>query len=398
MSVCFFVLFLLLCFPGPVLSCGVAQNLSACPLSEETVSAIDEAVERAVVDRKTPGAVVLVGHNGRVILEKAYGDRSVEPRVEPMTPDTVFDLASLTKVIATAPSIMLLVQQGRLWLDDPAAKYLPEFSKRGKRKITIRHLLTHYSGLPADLRLPKARRMSPKSIWARICQAKPLAPPGTRFVYSDLGFVVLGKVVERISGESLDVFADENFFVPLKMRSSRFRPPKLDRERIAPTERTRNGDIMRGEVHDPLASMLRGVAGDAGLFSTAQDLSRFCQMLLNQGSLDGATVLAPETVRLMVSPQTAADQENVRAFGWDINSIYSSPKGSYFSPQSYGHTGYTGTSIWIDPAIESYVIILTNRVHPDGKGNVKELRTQIADVVGAALARRSTPQLTEQSR
>jgi CubicO group peptidase (beta-lactamase class C family) len=217
-------------------------------------------------------------------------------------------------------------------------------------------------------------------------------------VYSDLGFVVLGKVVERISGESLDVFADENFFVPLKMRSSRFRPPKLDRERIAPTERTRNGDIMRGEVHDPLASMLRGVAGDAGLFSTAQDLSRFCQMLLNQGSLDGATVLAPETVRLMVSPQTAADQENVRAFGWDINSIYSSPKGSYFSPQSYGHTGYTGTSIWIDPAIESYVIILTNRVHPDGKGNVKELRTQIADVVGAALARRSTPQLTEQSR
>jgi len=340
----------------------------------------------------------LVGHNGRVILEKAYGDRSVEPRVEPMTPDTVFDLASLTKVIATAPSIMLLVQQGRLWLDDPAAKYLPEFSKRGKRKITIRHLLTHYSGLPADLRLPKARRMSPKSIWARICQAKPLAPPGTRFVYSDLGFVVLGKVVERISGESLDVFADENFFVPLKMRSSRFRPPKLDRERIAPTERTRNGDIMRGEVHDPLASMLRGVAGDAGLFSTAQDLSRFCQMLLNQGSLDGATVLAPETVRLMVSPQTAADQENVRAFGWDINSIYSSPKGSYFSPQSYGHTGYTGTSIWIDPAIESYVIILTNRVHPDGKGNVKELRTQIADVVGAALARRSTPQLTEQSR
>ena len=155
---------------------------------------------------------------------------------------------------------------------------------------------------------------------------------------------------------------------------------------------------MRGEVHDPLASMLRGVAGDAGLFSTAQDLSRFCQMLLNQGSLDGATVLAPETVRLMVSPQTAADQENVRAFGWDINSIYSSPKGSYFSPQSYGHTGYTGTSIWIDPAIESYVIILTNRVHPDGKGNVKELRTQIADIVGAALARRSTPQLTEQSR
>jgi len=385
MAVCLFALYLLVFFPQAVLTSGIPQGLSHPSLSAEGISAIDQAVEQAIAERKTPGAVVLVGHQQEVIFEKAYGNRSVEPRVEPMTVDTVFDIASLTKVIATAPSIMLLAQRGRLRLDDPAAKYIPEFAKRGKGKITIRHLLTHYSGLPADLRLTKKRKTSAQGILARVYQTKPLAPPGSRFIYSDLGFVVLGKVVEKVSGKSLDTFAKENFFSLLSMSSSRFRPPKLDRDRIAPTERTRAGGMMRGDVHDPLASMLGGVAGDAGLFSTARDLSRFCRMFLNQGSLDGVTVLEPQTVQSMVSPQSPAGKENVRGFGWDINSIYSSVRGSHFSSQSYGHTGYTGTSLWIDPAVESYVIILTNRVHPDGKGNVKELRTQIADIVGNAL-------------
>jgi CubicO group peptidase (beta-lactamase class C family) len=396
MAVCLFILFLLVCFPQAVLTCGgVSPEFDQQSLSEDTISAIDETVERAIAERRTPGAVILVGHQGKVIFERAYGNRSLESQVEPMSLDTVFDLASLTKVVVTAPSVMLLAQEGRLQLDDPAAKYLPGFAKRGKGKITIRHLLTHYSGLPADLRLSKKRKTSTRSILTRIYQVKLSAAPGNRFIYSDLGFIVLGKVVEKVSGRSLEAFANENFFAALNMSSSRFRPLKLDRDRIAPTERTKDNGVMRGEVHDPLAARLGGVAGNAGLFSTAQDLARFCQMFLNQGSLDGVSVLEPETVRLMVSPQSPADKENVRGFGWDINSIYSSVKGSHFSPQSYGHTGYTGTSLWIDPATESYLIILTNRVHPDGKGNVKELRTQIADIVGAALLEPNTPNSDE---
>jgi CubicO group peptidase (beta-lactamase class C family) len=376
-------------------SARAAQAPEAFSISK--LAALDAAMTNAIHERKLPGGVVWLERNGQRYY-RAYGMRALLPAGEDATEDTIYDAASLTKVVATTPSIMLLVQQGRLRLDDPAAKYIPGFAKRGKGKITIRHLLTHYSGLPADLRLTKKRKASPRSIWTEIYQAKPLAPPGGRFIYSDLGFIVLGKVVEKVSGKSLDVFAKENLFTPLEMTSSGFRPPKQDRERIAPTERTKDGGMMRGEVHDPLASMLGGVAGDAGLFSTAQDLSRFCQMLLNQGSLDGVTVLEPETVRLMVSPQSPAEKENVRAFGWDISSIYSSAKGSHLSSQSYGHTGYTGTSIWIDPAIESYLIILTNRVHPDGRGNVKELRTQIADIVGTALREWNAPDSSKHSR
>ena len=384
MAVCLLILFLLFFPPKALLSCG-PQSPSDCFRSAESTSALDEVVEKAIAEGKTPGAVVLVGHDGNIIFAKAYGNKSVEPQIESMSMDTIFDLASLTKVVATAPSIMLLVQQGKLQLDDPVAKYLPSFDKRGKGKITIRHLLTHYSGLPADLRLSKKHKTSSRNIWTRIYQAKPLAPPGSRFIYSDLGFVVLGRVVEKISGKPLDVFVQENFFIPLEMKSSKFRPPKAEWPLIAPTERIKNGGMMRGKVHDPLAAALGGVAGDAGLFSSAKDLSKFCQMLLNQGSLEGVSVLRPTTVQLMVSPQSPAAKENIRGFGWDINSTYSSAKGTHFSSESYGHTGYTGTSIWIDPTIQSYLIILTNRVHPDGKGNVKELRTQVADIVGAAL-------------
>jgi len=333
----------------------------------------------------------LVGHHGKVIFEKAYGNRSLEPTVEPMTVDTVFDLASLTKVVATAPAVMLLVQEGKLRLDDPAARYIPAFARSGKGAITIRHLLTHYSGLPADLRLSKKRKASAKTILSRIYQIRPLAPPGRRFLYSDLGFVVLGKIVEKVGGKPLNVFANDNLYVPLHMDSTRFRPPKSDRDRIAPTERRKDGEMMRGEVHDPLSSLLGGVAGDAGLFSTAADLARFCQMFLNGGVLEGVRLLEPRTVQEMVSPQSPPDKENIRGFGWDINSTYSSVKGSHFSSRSYGHTGFTGTSLWIDPASESFLIILTNRVHPNGKGSAKEIRTEVADIVGEALGEVSNP-------
>jgi serine-type D-Ala-D-Ala carboxypeptidase len=386
MPVCSLILLLRFALLQAALTdCSVPPRLTRQSLSENTISAIDEIVERAAAEKKIPGAVILVSHQGRAIFEKAYGQRSLEPVVEPMSLDTVFDLASLTKAVATAPSIMLLVERGRLQLDDPAAKYVRAFGKRGKSKITIRQLLTHYSGLPADLRLSKRRRSSAKNILTGIYEVKPVAPPGNRFIYSDLGFVVLGKVVEKVSGKPLDLFASENFFTPLNMNSTTFHPLKLNQHLIAPTERLRDGGVMRGQVHDPLAATLGGVAGNAGLFSTAQDLGRFCQMLLGKGALDGVSVLAPATIQQMVSPQSPAGKNNIRGFGWDIGSTYSSVKGSHFSSQSFGHTGYTGTSLWIDPISESFLIILTNRVHPDGKGNVRELRTQIADIVGAAL-------------
>jgi CubicO group peptidase (beta-lactamase class C family) len=299
-----------------------------------------------------------------------------------MTLETVFDLASLTKVVATAPSVMLLVQNGRLKLDDPVSKYLPAFGQAGKKKVTLRELLVHYSGLPADLRQTRRRRITSKNALSRIYQARLVAPPGQRFIYSDLGFVVLGKVVEKVTGQSLARFAQEHIFSPLGMVSTGFLPRPEVVPNTAPTERLKEGGMLRGHVHDPLASMLGGIAGDAGLFSTARDLARFCQMFLQQGSLNGVEILRSDTVALMTSPQSPDGKPDIRGFGWDIQSTYSSVKGSFFSATSYGHTGYTGTSLWIDPETQTFLIILTNRVHPDGKGNVKELRTELADIVG----------------
>ncbi len=367
-----------------------SETLSASAMSSVE---IDRAVEKAIAEGNTPGAVLLVGHKEKVILSKAYGNRSIEPAIEPMTLDTLFDLASLTKVVATAPAILLLVQQGKVKLEDPAAKYLPAFAQSGKGKITVRQLMIHYSGLPADLRLSKRRKISSKNLLNKIYQVKPVARPGERFLYSDLGFIVLGKVVERVSGMTLDRFAEKHIFSPLGMTSTFFLPPREEMYRIAPTERRKDGGMMRGQVHDPLASKLGGVAGDAGLFSTAQDLSRFCQMYLNHGMLGGIKILKPEIVAQMTSPQTPEGKADIRGLGWDIQSRYSSVKGDFFSLHSYGHTGYTGTSLWLDPDTQTFLIILTNRVHPNGKGNVKELRSAVANLVGASVQSGMQPSL-----
>lgn len=357
-------------------------NLDAVVQTTESFVELDHVIEHHISKRNLHGAVVLVGHQHSIAFEKAYGNRSVEPEIEAMTPETVFDLASLTKVVATTPSVMLLVEKGLLKLDDPVSKYLPAFGNAGKRKVTIRQLLIHYSGLPATLRQTRRRRITSKNALSRIYQTRLVAPPGQRFIYSDLGFVVLGKVVEKVTGKTLARFARDSIFSPLDMASTGFIPRPETVPNIAPTERLKEGGILRGQVHDPLASKLGGIAGDAGLFSTARDLSRFCQMLLQRGSLNGVTVFRPETVALMTSPQSPDGKPNVRGFGWDIQSTYSSVKGSFFSPASYGHTGYTGTSLWIDPEMRTFLIILTNRVHPDGRGNVKELRAELANIVG----------------
>ncbi len=379
----------------PLLTLTIAAVFTASSLSTpliagpEGVSAklakIDPVVQRAIDKGQIPGAVVLVGQANRTVFEKAYGHRSLAPKVEPMTLETRFDLASLTKVVATTPAVMLLVQAGKLKLDDPVVKHLPHFGQRGKESITIRQLLTHYSGLAPFFRLPQRGPGATERIVDKIYQSGASANPGTQFIYSDLGFILLGRLIEVVSGERLDQWAQSRVFSPLKMSETHFGSRLRDYQKTAPTEKRADGTFLRGQVHDPLSSMMGGVAGHAGLFSTARDLARFCRMLLNEGSLDGAPVLNPQTVRQMVSPQSPPGKPDIRGLGWDIQSVYSSVKGEHFSPLSYGHTGFTGTSLWIDPEIQTYLIVLTSRLHPDGKGDVRPLRKEIANIVGDAL-------------
>ncbi|HEX3703285.1 MAG TPA: exo-beta-N-acetylmuramidase NamZ domain-containing protein [Vicinamibacterales bacterium] len=356
-------------------------------------AAIPGLVQAAIARHELPGAVVLIGRGDEVVYHRAFGDRAVQPTREPMTEDTIFDLASLTKVVATTTSIMQLVEQGRIRLSDSVAAFIPEFGKYGKRAITIRHLMTHTSGLRPDLELTVEFRGDAEAI-RRASEEVPVTMPGERFVYSDINYFLLGDIVERVSGERLDRYAAAHVFGPLRMTDTMFLPPESRRGRIAPTERCDplawpcsrpDAPFLRGVVHDPTSRRMGGVAGHAGLFSTAADLSRFCRMLLHGGALDGVRVLSAATVSTMTSPATPVDMADVRGLGWDIDSVYSANRGELFPIGSYGHTGFTGTSLWLDPASQSYVVFLSNRVHPDGKGDVTPLRGRVATVAAAAL-------------
>lgn len=344
---------------------------------------LDAVVDRAVRDGTTPGAVLLVGHRGRVIHRKAYGFRSLVPNREPMTVDTVFDCASLTKVLVTAPAVMMLVENGQLRLDDPVTRILPEFA-RGESPITVRQLLTHFSGLRPNLNLDPPWSGYKAGV-ARAYREEPTDPPGTGFRYSDINYLLLGEIVNRLSGESLDKFATGRIFDPLNMKRTRFLPLEEWLPRIAPTEELMDGTILRGIVHDPTTRVMGGVAGPAGVFSTADDLSRFAHMMLQGGQLDSNRILSALSVATMTSPQSPRGQPIWRGLGWDLNSPYSSPRGDLFPVGSYGHTGYTGTSIWIDPSTETYVILLTNRVHPNPNTSIVRLRSVVATLVAASL-------------
>jgi uncharacterized protein YbbC (DUF1343 family)/CubicO group peptidase (beta-lactamase class C family) len=341
---------------------------------------VDSIIQQAIADGSIPGAVLIVGHDGKVVYRKAYGNRALEPRREPMTLDTVFDLASLTKVIATTTAVMQLVEQGKVRLNDPVAKYLPEFAQNGKDDITVRQLLTHYSGMEPDLDL-KTPWEGKDTAYQMAFAETPTEASGSRFVYSDINFIVLGALVERISGESLDRYAERHIFAPLKMTRTRFLPPPAWRARIAPTQYDENEKMLRGVVHDPTARRMGGVAGHAGLFSTADDLAKLAQALLNGG--DG--ILSAVMVEKMTTPETPPSAPVLRGFGWDIDSPFSSNRGDLLPVGSFGHTGFTGTSIWIDPTTQTYIILLTNAVHPRGKGNAIALRSKVATEVAAAL-------------
>jgi uncharacterized protein YbbC (DUF1343 family) len=363
------------------LASGQATGPSTSQASNPVkLGAVDSIIEQAIADGNIPGALLVVGHNGRVIYRKAYGHRALEPRRELMTLDTIFDLASLTKVIATTTAVMQLMEMGKLRLNDPVAKYIPDFAQNGKDDITIRQLLTHYSGLAPDLDLETPWE-GKQTAYQLAAVVPPEMTPGSGFVYSDINFIMLGELVEKVTGETLDAYTAQHVFTPLKMTRTRFLPPLIWGLKIAPTQYDEKDKMLRGVVHDPTARRMGGVAGHAGLFGTADDLAKFAQALLD----GGGGILSSDAVIKMTSPETPPTAPVLRGFGWDIDSPFSSNRGDLLPVGSYGHTGFTGTSLWIDPTTQTYIILLTNSVHPRGKGNAIGLRVKVATEVAASL-------------
>jgi uncharacterized protein YbbC (DUF1343 family)/CubicO group peptidase (beta-lactamase class C family) len=344
------------------------------------LAVIDPIIKDAIRTGQIPGAVVAVWHNGQVVYRKAFGFRALEPRREPMTVDTIFDLASLTKVVATTTAVMQLVETGAVRLNDPVSRYLPEFAQNGKDDITVRMLLTHYSGLEPDLDLVHPW-LGRDAAFAMAFAEKPVNPPGANFLYSDINFITLGALVERVSKTELDKYCQKNIFAPLQMSHTRFAPPATWLPKIAPTQYDEHNQMLRGVVHDPTARRMGGVAGHAGLFSTADDLSKFAHALIT-----GSAVLPSLVVEKMTTPQQPPTSSSLRGFGWDIDSPFSTNRGELLPVGSFGHTGFTGTSLWIDPTTRTYIILLTNAVHPRGKGNAVSLRTKVATAVTAVLS------------
>jgi CubicO group peptidase (beta-lactamase class C family) len=401
----------LLCVTGVILLRGTQAYPAETPrkgltqaapetvgLQASRLNSIDTVVAKAIGAGELPGAVVLVARRGYIAYFKAFGNRAIQPKNEPMTSDTIFDIASLTKVIATTPSIMLLVENGTLRLEDKVKRYLPNFTGGGKDGITVRQLLTHYSGLQPDFDL--SRQWSGyKAALEELWKINTVSEPGKEFAYSDLNFIALGEIVRAVTGKTLDAFVREQVFVPLDMKETCFRPPEKMLPRIAPTETRRNTlkylkgqsslaslDVMlRGEVHDPTAWLMGGVAGHAGLFSSAQDLAIYAQMLLDHGAYPGGRLLSSAAIQAMTRPQSPENSSQIRGYGWDIESSYSSPRGDIFK-KGYGHTGFSGTSLWIHPPTESFIIILSNRVHPEGGKDINHLRGAIANIVAGAIS------------
>lgn len=370
-----------------VLFCGPAA--ASLPLSEPEQVGLDPAVlerigpvvDEAIAAGEMPGCVILVSRHGKTAFLKAFGHKRLEPTPEPMLTDTVFDLASLTKPIATATSIMVLVDRGLVRLEDPVAMHLPEFGNRGKEKITVFHLLTHQGGLIADNSL-KDYDEGPEEAFKKIFELKTSAEPGSRFIYSDVGFLVLGQLVQRLAGKTLDEFTRGAIFEPLGMRETGFLPGEPLRRRAAPTEK-RGEAWIEGEVHDPRAFALGGIAGHAGLFSTAEDLAVFAQMMLERGQYGQARVLGAQAVQTITAGYPIPG--GLRGLGWDVRSGYSSNRGSALSPRAFGHGGFTGTAMWIDPQLDLAVVFLSNRLHPDGKGSVNPVAGKVATIVAESI-------------
>ena len=356
----------------------------AVGMDANRLKAIDAIVAYGLRRQRMPGAVVLVGYKGKIVHRKAYGFRQLKPTKVPMTVDTLFDMASLTKPIATATSVMTLVEHKKIDLNAPVAKYVPEFAANGKEKITVRHLLTHTGGLIPDNSIRDYQRDKDTAMKLTLA-TKPVAKPGERFIYSDVGFIVLAEIVKRITKQDVHRYSQAKIFKPLGMKETGYLPAEALRKRAVTTQQ-REGRWMQGEVHDPRAYRLGGIAGHAGLFSTADDLAIYASMMLGRGAYQGVRILKPETFSLMTRPVKVP--RGLRALGWDVQSPYSSNRGDLLSPSAFGHGGFTGTAMWIDPQTGLFVIFLSNRVHPDGKGSVNRLAGRIATVAAASIATR----------
>ncbi len=348
-------------------------------------SRIAHLVGRSIDEGNMAGCVVLVGRRDGIAFEQAYGHRSLEPAIEPMTVDTVFDMASLTKPVATATSVMVLIERGQLRLQDKVARFFPEFAAKGKDNVTVEHLLVHSAGLIPDNPLADYHD-GWTSAKPMICELKPMAEPGTRFKYSDVGFILLGKIVESVTGKPVDGFAKEEVFAKLGMKDTGYLPADELQGRAATTEKS-EGKWLKGKVHDPRAAKMGGVAGHAGLFSTAEDLAIYAKMMLERGRYGDVRILGAATVAEMIRPRDVDGQH--RALGWDHRTGYSRNRGELMSEQAFGHGGFTGTAMWIDPGLDLYVIFLSNRLHPDGVGEVNDLAGRIGTIACAAIRGKS---------
>ncbi|HMK60755.1 MAG TPA: serine hydrolase [Dissulfurispiraceae bacterium] len=372
-----------LAFSPVLLAVWCCADASVPDVKESQLAPIADMVDQAIKNRKTPGAVVVIGNKSGVYYSRAFGYQSVEPAKVAMTEDTIFDIASLTKVVATSTAVMQLVEKKKIRLDDPVAKYWPAFRKNGKSLITVRQLMTHYSGLRPDLRDAYSWKGYSTAL-KKIIAERPQCQPGSCYEYSDINFEILGELVQRIAGQRLDKYCRRNIFDPLGMRDTGFGTSASALIRTAPTEH-RQGKLICGEAHDPTCYAMGGISGHAGLFSTATDLSLFARMMLNGGTLGKARILRADTVEQMTLPQSPRGKSRLRGLGWDIEPPFASNAGELSPVGAYGHLGYTGTALWIDPITQTFIIVLTNRVHPAGQGDVKDLRAGIKALVSANL-------------
>lgn len=356
------------------------------PFSQpQYIDSLRAYINQSIADSAFPGAAIAVSHQGKTVLMEGFGHFTYDSASARVTPQSIFDLASVTKVVATTTLAMMLYDYGLLNLDQPVAEIVPDFTGAGKEKVTIRHLLTHTSGLPGWIKF-YLETSGKDTIVTRICRTPLEYETGTKTIYSDLGMILMQRIIETLSGKPQDMLFHERIATPLQMDNSFYNPDNKYLDRIVPTEVSEfHHKLIQGFVHDENTFVMGGVSGHAGLFSTAADLDRFCRMYLSGGSYNGIQLLKPETIDYFTRPQNLV-AASTRALGWDTRSQEGSSSGQYLSMRAFGHTGFTGTSVWIDPVKHVSVVFLTNRVHPTRENRqISRVRPVVHDLVMKAL-------------
>jgi CubicO group peptidase (beta-lactamase class C family) len=352
-------------------------------ISYSVLTTVDDAIKSSIANNEIRGAVLIVARKGKIVYKKAYGNRMVKPHIEKMTIDTIFDMASLTKPTATANGIMLLAQDGKLNVNDKVSKYIPEFGQNGKEEVTVMNLLTHTSGLKPGGRY-YGQHFGYDGVIKDIASLSTTYTPGTKYVYSDLGYITLGEIIRRVSGKPENEFVAERIYKPLGLKDTGYLPPKSKWNRCEPTE-FREGKLLQGQVHDPTSYEMGGVAGHAGLYSTADDMAVICQMLLNGGEYNGVRIFKSETVKLMITNQSPTPTR-AWGFGWGIYSA-DTARPNAFPKEGFGHIGWTGTAVRVDVPTQTAVILLCSRIHPDGTGNINNVLRQVCNIVGSSIVK-----------